>query len=216
MPVQKTIPIVEVFMQLIKTSINKVINIDSVLLATCIERSEGEIERIEVTFAGRNEPEVFQGSTAVQIWDQLSKRAREKDLGHAYYELRLNGPLATATQKERRSLVLVSAISLLIAKYVLMPKDISAAGFSFLAPTRPSMIILLFLLLNYFIFSFSFRASNDCLLWLENLKTSKKVTHGLRTQVNYTVADLRNFLELFGSVALAVWAFRSLVNASLA
>ncbi len=203
-------------MTIISLSDNRMVNIDSILEANCLERSGGEIKRIEVTFRGLLAPQAFEGTVARRIWDQLSKKASDKNLGHEYDELRLNGPLSTSTHKDGRSLVIVSAISLLIAKFILIPKAFSAVGISFLEPSRQSIIVLLFLLLSYFMFSFSLRAISDSCLWKKKLVASQKVSGGLLTNVSYAASDLRSALELAGSVALAIWAFVSLASARLA
>jgi hypothetical protein len=203
-------------MTIVSLSDNRMVNIDSILEVDCLERSGGEIKTIEVTFKGLSAPQAFEGTVARQIWDQLSKRAREKNQGHEYDELRLNGPLSASTHKDGRNLVIVSAISLLIAKFVLIPKAFSAFGISFLEPSRQSTIVLLFFLLSYFMFSFALRALSDSCLWKKKLAASQKVSGGLLTNVSYAASDLRNVLELAGSVALAIWAFVSLASASLA
>jgi hypothetical protein len=203
-------------MTIVSLSDNRMVNIDSILEANCLERSGGEIKRIEVIFNGESAAKAFEGPAARRIWEQLSKQTYGKNLGHAYDELRLNGPLATSTHKEGRSLVLVSAISLLIAKFVLIPKAFSAFGISSLEPSRQSIIVLLFVLLSYFLFSFSLRVISDSCLWKKKLVASEKVTGGLLTNISYAASDLRNALELTGSMALAIWAFVSLASARLA
>lgn len=203
-------------MTIVSLSDTRMVNIDSILEANCLERSGGEIKRIDVIFRGESAPKAFEGTAARGIWEQLSKQTYGKNLGHAYDELRLNGPLSTSTDKDGRSLVIVSAISLLIAKFILIPKAFSAFGISFLEPSRPSIIVLLLLLISYFMLSFSLRAISDSCLWTKKLRASEKVSGGLLTNVSYAASDLRNALELTGSVALAIWAFVSLAGARLA
>jgi hypothetical protein len=201
---------------MVSLSDNRMVNIDSILEANCLERSGGEIERIEVNFSGESAPKRFAGPAARRIWDQLSEQTYGKNLGHAYEELRLKGPLSTSTHKTGHSLVLVSAISLLVAKFVLIPKAFSAFGIDFLEPSRPSLIVLLLALLSYLLFSFSLRAISDSCLWSKKLGASEKVSGSLLTNVSYAASDLGNALELAGSVALAIWGLSCLATARLA
>ncbi|MBD9671551.1 hypothetical protein IB275_13280 [Pseudomonas sp. PDM21] len=77
----------------------------------------------------------------------------------------LADPLSDVTRKERRNLLLFSALSLAVAHMRIVPTKLSALGIEFGAPEQGAFLLLMALCVGYFIVAFSIYASADFLLW---------------------------------------------------
>jgi hypothetical protein len=78
-----------------------------------------------------------------------------------YQQALLKDPLSQETRKERRSLLAVSAIGLIIAKAGLVPTRIAALGIEFSQTDRTTLLRSLALITVYFLVAFIFYALAD-------------------------------------------------------
>lgn len=74
-------------------------------------------------------------------------------------------PLSDTSRRERRNLVVVSALSALIAKTGLIPTQISALGIVFKAPAQSMFLVFLALCVGYLMASFLIYGLTDFLVW---------------------------------------------------
>ena len=90
-------------------------------------------------------------------------------------DLLLRDPLGRVTRSERRSLLGVSVIGILIAKTGLLPTKISAIGVEFTIGHQQAILIILTLVIGYFLSAFVLYATTDFLAWrMKNARISRK------------------------------------------
>ena len=80
-------------------------------------------------------------------------------------EIRLQDPLSAVTRGERRTLLGVSTVGILIAKTGLVPERISALGVEFERTDQGALLVLLALVIGYFLAAFLVYAASDLVAW---------------------------------------------------
>ena len=100
-------------------------------------------------------------------------------------QVRLRDPLSPVTRAERRSLLGVSAVGLVIAKSGLVPTKISALGVDFSNADQHALLSMGSLAVVYFIVAFTVYATSDLVAWrIEFNQTIRDWTITLRTSSN--------------------------------
>jgi hypothetical protein len=80
-------------------------------------------------------------------------------------DIRLRDPLTEVTRKERRLLLGISAIGIVIVKTGLVPSKLSALGIEFGAADQQALITCLGVVVVYFFVSFLIYAASDLAAW---------------------------------------------------
>ena len=80
-------------------------------------------------------------------------------------QIRLEDPLSDVTRKERRSLLAVSAIAIIMAKTGLVPAKISGFGIEFTQADQSTFLFILGVIVMYLFFAFTTYALSDFLAW---------------------------------------------------
>lgn len=84
-------------------------------------------------------------------------------------ELLLRDPLSAVSRKERRNLLVISAIGLIMVNGGLLPSKISALGIEFSQADKYSLLKILSWIIAYFLFAFILYAISDLLTWRLNI-----------------------------------------------
>jgi hypothetical protein len=79
--------------------------------------------------------------------------------------VQLRDPLSDVTRRERRALLGVSAIGIVIAKTGLVPSKISALGIEFTQADQRSLLLSVAAIISYFLIAFIVYAASDFLAW---------------------------------------------------
>ena len=74
-------------------------------------------------------------------------------------------PLSEITRRERRNLLMASAVGLLVSKAALVPTQLSALGIEFSAPDQRIFVVLVALTVFYFFGAFVLYGLSDFLIW---------------------------------------------------
>lgn len=90
-------------------------------------------------------------------------------------QILVQDPLSQVTRSERRSLLGVSAITIIIVKTGLIPTKISALGIEFSATDRSALLGMMGLVVTYFLVAFLVYAISDFVDW--RLKFSAAIGH---------------------------------------
>jgi hypothetical protein len=101
-------------------------------------------------------------------------------------ELRLRDPLNEVTRKERRFLLGLSLISILVAKTGLMPTKISALGIECTRADQNTILWVMILLVLYTLVAFVIYGIPDFMLW----RSSKRLVHKQDFLENETLKEL--------------------------
>lgn len=80
-------------------------------------------------------------------------------------EIRVRDPLSDVTRKERRALLGVGLLGLVIAKTGLIPTEIAALGVKFGTSDQKALLSVLALATGYFVVAFALYAASDFLAW---------------------------------------------------
>lgn len=80
-------------------------------------------------------------------------------------EVMLRDPLSEVTRKERRSLLGISAIAILVGRTGLVPAKIENFGISFAAPERQALLWVFFAVVLYYTVAFILYAMSDFLIY---------------------------------------------------
>ena len=92
-------------------------------------------------------------------------------------EIRLQDPLSEVTRTERRTLLGVSAVGIVIAQSGLVPSKISALGIEFDRTDQSALLKMLAVIVVYFLVAFLIYATSDFVAW--------------RTSYHYAVREWR-------------------------
>src|SRR6266849_2296109 len=77
----------------------------------------------------------------------------------------LADPLSNVSRRERRNLLIASAVGVLVAQVGLVPTHISALGIDFPAPAQSSFLVLVAAIVGYFVIAFLIYALADFIVW---------------------------------------------------
>ena len=91
-------------------------------------------------------------------------------------QIRLNDPLNDVTRKERRNLLGVSALGVLMAKTGLVPSSIFALGIEFSSTDQKTILRVVALVVLYFLCAFVIYAVADFLAWGSAIKVAVNET----------------------------------------
>ncbi len=80
-------------------------------------------------------------------------------------EIRLQDPLSAVARKERRSLLVASALGIIMVKTGLVPSKISGFGVEFTQTNQKTFLVIFGLIVLYFLVSFLIYAVSDFLAW---------------------------------------------------
>ncbi len=80
-------------------------------------------------------------------------------------ELKVRDPLSDVTRKERRSLLGISGIGLIIVNVGLLPAKINALGIEFDSPNKQTLLRFLALIILYYLVAFVIYAASDFITW---------------------------------------------------
>ena len=83
----------------------------------------------------------------------------------ALYDLRLRDPLSEVTRKERKLLLVSSALGVAVVKTGLLPTKIEALGIAFSNANTSALLKILSLVVLYFLVAFVLYAASDLLAW---------------------------------------------------
>src|SRR3972149_1614277 len=81
------------------------------------------------------------------------------------FEIRVRDPLSEVTRKERRSLLGVSTIGIIMVKTGLIPEKITAFGVKFSKTDQKSLLFIVAFIIVYFLISFVIYAWSDFVSW---------------------------------------------------
>lgn len=151
-------------------------------------------------------------------------------------QIRLQDPLSEVTRKERRMLMSISMLSLLVSKAGFIPNKISALGIDFGQINQQSFIYILAVIIGYFTLSFLLYSTSDFLTWQfdydesrdqlftehmekisnlrseqsDNLLPRKSITNWLNINSKY-IAIIRNIFEFFLPIFTGCYSIYALV-----
>jgi hypothetical protein len=80
-------------------------------------------------------------------------------------EIRLRDPLTEVTRKERRTLLVVSTVGIIMVKSGLVPSRITALGIEFAKTDQRALIVALGAVVTYFVAAFVIYAVSDMVAW---------------------------------------------------
>jgi len=80
-------------------------------------------------------------------------------------DIRLRDPLSEVTRKERRVLLAVSALGIVIVKTGLVPSKVTALGIEFSHADQQALILALAAVVGYFLLAFIIYATSDLTAW---------------------------------------------------
>lgn len=89
-------------------------------------------------------------------------------------EIQLRDPLSEVTRKERRMLLGISALGIVIVKSGLVPAKVSALGIEFTQTNQQALIFALGAVVAYFFAAFVIYAASDLVTWKAAYQTSVK------------------------------------------
>ena len=84
----------------------------------------------------------------------------------------LHDPLSEVTRKERRMLLAVSMVGIILVKMELVPTKISALGIEFAETNQKALLSILALAVIYFIIAFIIYAASDFLAWRKSIRAN--------------------------------------------
>ena len=87
-------------------------------------------------------------------------------------EIRLKDPLTDVTRKERRSLLGVSALGIVMVKTGLVPSKISALGIDFSPTDQKTILRAVAVVVGYFLVAFLLYAASDFFAWRYALRSA--------------------------------------------
>lgn len=117
----------------------------------------------------------------------------------------LGDPLSDVSRRERRNLIITSALSALIAHTGLIPTQISALGIGFSPPAQVSFLIFLIVGIAYFLLAFATYGLTDFLIWRHKYQDYLiRVDSAIQ---NWTMEDQMAEDELSDSIPSNRWAF---------
>jgi len=87
-------------------------------------------------------------------------------------EIRLKDPLSDVTRKERRSLLGVSALGIVMVKTGLVPSKISALGIDFSPTDQKTILRAVAVVVGYFLVAFLVYAASDFFAWRYALRSA--------------------------------------------
>ncbi len=97
---------------------------------------------------------------------------------NTFPHIKVKDPLSEVTRKERRSLLAVSLVALVIVKVGLLPEEITALGIKFAANDKGGLIHILVLTISFYLIAFLIYALSDFITWrlafISELKNSFK------------------------------------------
>ncbi len=89
-------------------------------------------------------------------------------------EAMLRDPLSDVARKERRSLLGVSVIAILVGKTGLVPAKIENLGVTFTAPERTALLWVFMMVVVYYTLAFAFYATSDFLTYLHSVHLGRQ------------------------------------------
>jgi len=91
---------------------------------------------------------------------------KEKDyIFDTFPHLKVKDPLSEVTRKERRSLLAVSLIALVIVKVGLLPEEITTLGIKFAAHDKGGLITIFVFTISFYLIAFLIYALSDFISW---------------------------------------------------
>lgn len=87
-------------------------------------------------------------------------------------EVRIRDPLSEVTRKERKALLAVSLLGLVIANTGLLPTEIDALGVKFSASDQKGILYVLVLVTAYFAIAFALYVASDFIAWRLALRSA--------------------------------------------
>jgi len=92
-------------------------------------------------------------------------------------EVALRDPLSEVTRKERRALLGVSVLSLLVAKSGLVPEKVSALGIELTRVDQKAFLGIVILVVSYFVVAFVIYGLTDFLAWRVSYNEGAKAAY---------------------------------------
>ena len=92
-------------------------------------------------------------------------------------QTRLRDPLSEVTRKERRNLLAVSVIGIVIDKIGLVPTKITALGIEFSQSDKSGLLAVLAVIIFYFLLAFLIYCISDLAAWAAAERESELVKH---------------------------------------
>jgi hypothetical protein len=83
----------------------------------------------------------------------------------AFPQVKVKDPLSEVTRKERRSLLAVSIVALVVVKVGLLPEEITALGIKFATHDKASLLHLLVYVVGFYLLAFVIYALSDFITW---------------------------------------------------
>jgi hypothetical protein len=117
----------------------------------------------------------------------------------------LGDPLSDVSRRERRNLIITSALSALVAQTGLIPTQISALGIGFSPLAQTSFLIFLMVAIAYFLLAFVTYGLTDYLIWRH--KYQDYLIRVERAIQNWTFEAQAAEDELSDSIPSNRWAY---------
>lgn len=95
----------------------------------------------------------------------VRRKTRQKMNKLRSQDIQLKDPLSEVTRKERRALLAVSTLGIVIAKTGLIPSKITALGIEFTRADQRSLLLSIAAIIFYFLIAFVVYAASDFLAW---------------------------------------------------
>lgn len=118
----------------------------------------------------------------------------------------LRDPLSGVSRRERRSLLALSTIAVLIAHAGLIPNQISALGIELTSLNRSAFLMLFAAVVIYFLVAFAIYGFSDFLVW--RLKYHEYLANVETASQDWTLDDQHNYDEVRRRVPSIVWLYR--------
>ncbi|MCX6120985.1 MAG: hypothetical protein NTX44_05155 [Ignavibacteriales bacterium] len=101
--------------------------------------------------------------------------------------VKIKDPLSEVTRKERRSLLGVSILGLLVVKIGILPEEITALGIKFTVNEQSGLITLFVLIILFYLIAFLIYALSDFIAW--RLAFLSAVTNSIKESRKQPVKD---------------------------
>jgi hypothetical protein len=160
----------------------------------------------------------------------------KEDIFDTFPHIKVKDPLSEVTRKERRSLLAVSLVALVIVKVGLLPEEITTLGIKFAAHDKGRLIILFVFIISFYLAAFMIYALSDFIAWrLAFIAERKKIFKESREtlikesvvlekdlqisilenkwdSVSTTTSRIRAIFEFVVPIAIAIYSIIILLN----
>jgi len=115
------------------------------------------------------------------------------------FEIRVRDPLSEITRKERRALLGVSTIGIIMVKTGLIPEKVATFGVQFSKTDQSSLLVIVAFIVAYFLISFVIYAGSDFVSWRIAVNSARQ--RWLRAAAdNNAATNEREFHELADNI----------------